>query len=146
MRSLVLAMLAVVLVTLALSSSAAADCADIAKALAGVVTELTCLESADLTTRNDATTPPDNSRPFPKRRSRLLPRLAVQRKTGSRGLSCSGPGARHRKLSRQPPHLTMRVFARPASVSAELSRRWYPQREQLFGRGWGHRPPGSTGR
>src|SRR5262245_14266768 len=62
MRSLVLALLPAVLVMLALSTPAAADCADIAKALVGVVTDLTCLESTDLTTRNDATTPPDNSR------------------------------------------------------------------------------------
>ncbi|PYM98356.1 MAG: hypothetical protein DME08_08075, partial [Candidatus Rokuibacteriota bacterium] len=62
MRSLVLAVLAVVPSTLVLSMPAAADCAAITKALTGIVTDLTCLESTDLTTRNDATTPPDNSR------------------------------------------------------------------------------------
>src|SRR5213594_1887172 len=58
MRSLVLAVLAVVPSTLVLSMPAAADCAAITKALTGIVTDLTCLESTDLTTRNDATTPP----------------------------------------------------------------------------------------
>src|SRR5947208_16475499 len=62
MRSLVVAVLAVVPSTLVRSMPAAADCAAITKALTGIVTDLTCLESTDLTTRNDATTPPDNSR------------------------------------------------------------------------------------
>src|SRR5881409_1406419 len=84
MRSLALALLAVVLVTLALPTPAAADCADIAKALAGVVTKLTCLESADLTTRNDATTPPDNSRPG-------LPPNAFTPRTDAQAVSPDAP-------------------------------------------------------
>jgi hypothetical protein len=62
MRSIGLALLAVVVVTSALTTPAAADCADIIKVLAGMATDLACVESTDLTTRNDATTPQDNSR------------------------------------------------------------------------------------
>ena len=62
MRSIALALLAVLGVIPALPVPAAADCADITKVLARVATDLTCVESTDLTTRNDATTPQDNSR------------------------------------------------------------------------------------
>src|SRR2546427_6260136 len=84
MRSLVLAVLAVVPLTLVLSMPAAADCADIAKALAGMVTNLTCLESMDLTTRTDATTPPDNSRPG-------LPPNAFTPRTDAQAVSPDAP-------------------------------------------------------
>ena len=55
-------LLLIVLVVLTVARPAAADCADIANVLAGMATDVTCLESSDLTTRNDATTPGDNSR------------------------------------------------------------------------------------
>src|SRR5947209_282939 len=84
MRSLVLAVLAVVPLTLVLSMPAAADCAAITKALTGIVTDLTCLESTDLTTRNDATTPPDNSRPG-------LPPNAFTPRTDAQAVSPDAP-------------------------------------------------------
>ena len=84
MRSLVLAVLAVVPSTLVLSMPAAADCAAITKALTGIVTDLTCLESTDLTTRNDATTPPDNSRPG-------LPPNAFTPRTDAQAVSPDAP-------------------------------------------------------
>jgi len=62
MRSIALALLAVLAVIPALPVPAAADCADVTTVLARVATDLTCVESTDLTTRNDATTPQDNSR------------------------------------------------------------------------------------
>src|SRR5437870_13305516 len=84
MRSLVLAVLAVGPSTLVLSMPAAADCAAITKALTGIVTNLTCLESMDLTTRNDATTPPDNSRPG-------LPPNAFTPRTAAQAVSPDAP-------------------------------------------------------
>jgi hypothetical protein len=62
MRSVCLALLAAAVITLTAIAPAAADCADITKVLAGVTADVACVESTDLTTRNDATTPPDNSR------------------------------------------------------------------------------------
>src|SRR2546425_7877079 len=61
MRTLIA--VALVLLVLGLSVPARADCAAIEHALAGVVSDVHCAASADLTTRNADTTPPDNSRP-----------------------------------------------------------------------------------
>src|SRR6184192_2783146 len=60
MRALVVFTL--VLPTLVLPAPALADCAAIELALAGVASDVRCVASADLTTRNADTTPPDNSR------------------------------------------------------------------------------------
>ena len=60
---LVVPLLAVLAVlTLAFPGAARADCAALERALARVVADMRCAESADLTTRNAHTTPPDNSR------------------------------------------------------------------------------------
>ena len=60
---LVVPLLAVLAVlTLAFPGAARADCAALERALARVVADMRCAESADLTTRNADTTPPDNSR------------------------------------------------------------------------------------
>src|SRR5256886_2456319 len=61
MRALVVFTL--VLPTLVLPAPALADCAAIELALAGVASDVRCVASPDLTTRNADTTPPDNSRP-----------------------------------------------------------------------------------
>src|SRR5437899_10411417 len=60
MRALVVFTL--VLPTLVLPAPALADCAAIELALAGVASDVRCVASPDLTTRNADTTPPDNSR------------------------------------------------------------------------------------
>jgi hypothetical protein len=54
---------ALILLVLWLPAPARADCAAIERALAGVASDVHCVASADLTTRNADTTPPDNSRP-----------------------------------------------------------------------------------
>ena len=46
-----------------LSAQAALTCDDVLKALARQLADATCFQSADLTTANDQTTPPDNSLP-----------------------------------------------------------------------------------
>jgi len=54
---------ALVPLVLGLPGHARADCAAIERALAGATTDVQCVASPDLTTRNPDTTPPDNSRP-----------------------------------------------------------------------------------
>src|SRR5437879_7133963 len=61
MRALVVFTL--VLLTLVLPAPALADCAAIELALAGVASDVRCVASPDITTRNADTTPPDKSRP-----------------------------------------------------------------------------------
>ena len=54
---------ALVPLVLGLPGHARADCPAIERALAGAATDVQCVASPDLTTRNPDTTPPDNSRP-----------------------------------------------------------------------------------
>ena len=64
MRSFVRACCAAALLAaVPLSASAGLTCADVLKALRKDLTEATCFVSADLTTNNEQTTPPDNSNP-----------------------------------------------------------------------------------
>src|SRR5947209_4609047 len=82
MRTLIA--VALVLLVLGLSAPARADCAAIEHALAGVVSDVHCVASADLTTRNADTTPPDNSRPG-------LPPNAFTPRTDAQAVSPDAP-------------------------------------------------------
>src|SRR6058998_752231 len=82
MRTLIA--VALVLLVLALSAPARADCAAIERALAGVASDVHCVASADLTTRNADTTPPDNSRPG-------LPPNAFTPRTDAQAVSPDAP-------------------------------------------------------
>ena len=61
MRSICVFFLAAAMLVVAVPPTAA-DCADITKVLVGLTADVACVQSTDLTTRNDATTPQDNSR------------------------------------------------------------------------------------
>src|SRR5438552_3858526 len=82
MRTLIA--VALVLPTLVLPAPARADCAAIERALAGVAGDVHCVASADLTTRNADTTPPDNSRPG-------LPPNAFTPRTDAQAVSPDAP-------------------------------------------------------
>ena len=82
MRTLIA--VALVLLVLGLSAPARADCAAIERALAGVAGDVYCVASADLTTRNADTTPPDNSRPG-------LPPNAFTPRTDAQAVSPDAP-------------------------------------------------------
>ena len=82
MRALVVFTL--VLPTLVLPAPALADCAAIELALAGVASDVRCVASPDLTTRNADTTPPDNSRPG-------LPPNAFTPRTDAQAVSADAP-------------------------------------------------------
>src|SRR5947208_1251735 len=82
MRTLIA--VALVLLVLGLSAPARADCAAIERALAGVASDVHCVASADLTTRNADTTPPDNSRPG-------LPPNAFTPRTDAQAVSPDAP-------------------------------------------------------
>src|SRR5437773_1914759 len=82
MRTLIA--VALVLLVLGLSAPARADCAAIERALAGVAGDVHCVASADLTTRNADTTPPDNSRPG-------LPPNAFTPRTDAQAVSPDAP-------------------------------------------------------
>src|SRR2546422_10316017 len=82
MRALVVFTL--VLPTLVLPARALADCAAIELALACVASDVRCVASPDLTTRNADTTPPDNSRPG-------LPPNAFTPRTDAQAVSADAP-------------------------------------------------------
>src|SRR2546425_12519156 len=82
MRTLIA--VALVLLVLGLSAPARADCAAIERALAGVASDVHCVASADLTTRNADTTPPDNSHPG-------LPPNAFTPRTDAQAVSPDAP-------------------------------------------------------
>ncbi|HTQ75896.1 MAG TPA: hypothetical protein VMI74_16570, partial [Burkholderiales bacterium] len=54
---------AVLLLSAPLSALAAVTCADLVKAFGPSLADVSCFASADLTTNNPQTTPPDNSLP-----------------------------------------------------------------------------------
>src|SRR2546427_9401134 len=82
MRALLV--LTLVLPTRVLPAPALADCAAIELALAGVASDVRCVASPDLTTRNADTTPPDNSRPG-------LPPNAITPRTDAQAVSPDAP-------------------------------------------------------
>jgi hypothetical protein len=93
---IVLAVATLAAAVLAAPPPARAGCADVERVLAGLVVDLACVESYDLTTANPDTTPPDNSRPG-------LPPSAFTPRTDAGAVS---PDAPHRTaVVRQVPGL-----------------------------------------
>ena len=83
---------AVLLLSAPLSAPAAVTCADLVKAFGPSLADVSCFASADLTTNNPQTTPPDNSLPglpagaFTPTTDRavIAPSLASARRSSSR--------------------------------------------------------------